>query len=231
MKKRSGLSLAAMLIFALSLSVLLYSAWQALRAPVEAKSALQGWEKKREEALALAAVSASAQPAAAAEEETPLTDNMVALPGTADSAGSLSYTGGEIIGMITFPKLDKSVAVLEGTGRAQLKKGAGHYAGSAAIGAAGNSVLAGHRDTVFRGLGKLKPHDTIEIETAEGTFIYEVTGSRIVDGDERGAIQASDQAVLTLITCYPFSYVGPAPDRYLLSAALVRHEPLAASSP
>ncbi|MNI47712.1 Sortase family protein [compost metagenome] len=87
-------------------------------------------------------------------------------------------------------------------------------------------MLAGHRDTVFRGLGKLREHDLIEVETADGRFIYEVTGGTIVDGDERGAIQPSSTPILTLITCYPFSYVGPAPERYLLTAVLLRREPL-----
>lgn len=66
--------------------------------------------------------------------------------------------------------------------------------------------------------------DLIELESTDGTFTYEVTGSTIVDGDERGAIKPSDKAILTLITCYPFSYVGSAPDRYLLSAKLVKQE-------
>lgn len=131
-----------------------------------------------------------------------------------------------MIGEIRFPTLNKKVAVLEGTESPELKKGAGHYIGSAAIGAAGNSVLAGHRDTVFRNLGELVAGDLIELESTDGTFIYEVTGSKIVDGNERGAIKSSDKAILTLITCYPFSYVGSAPDRYLLSAKLVKQETL-----
>ncbi|MNW05069.1 Sortase family protein [compost metagenome] len=87
-------------------------------------------------------------------------------------------------------------------------------------------MLAGHRDTVFRGLGSLKEQDLVEVETVDGKFVYEVTGSTIVDGEERGAIKESDTPILTLITCYPFSYVGSAPERYLLSASLIRQEPL-----
>lgn len=106
----------------------------------------------------------------------------------------------------------------EGTESPELKKGAGHYIGSAALGAIGNSVLAGHHDTVFRGLGELVAGDLIELESTDGTFTYKVTGSTIVDGNERNAIKPSDKAILTLITCCPFSYVGSAPDRFLLSA-------------
>lgn len=218
MKKRSGISLAVKLIFVLSLCVMLYSAVQILKAPAEAREALQTWEKKREEA-ALPVLPA------ATGEETPLPEGMISNPAEPVSANP-AYTEGEVIGEIYFPKLDKRVAILEGTGRAELKKGAGHDEGSAAIGSSGNSVLAGHRDTVFRSLGELEKQDLIELETADGKFTYEVTGSRIVDGQTRGAIKQSDDPALTLITCYPFSYIGPAPDRYLLSAKLIASEPL-----
>ncbi|MNI85286.1 Sortase family protein [compost metagenome] len=75
----------------------------------------------------------------------------------------------------------------------------------------------------------MQKDDRIEVETAEGKFIYIVTGSKIVDGDARGVIKRSDEAVLTLITCYPFTYVGSAPDRYLLTAVLLREEPVSLS--
>ncbi|MCE3203869.1 sortase [Paenibacillus sonchi] len=218
MKKRSGLVIAVKLVFVLSLCVLLYSAFQILKAPVEARQALQEWEKKREEDTNLYHT----------EEEAPLPDGMATpLEGTAPSKPA--YTIGDIIGEIYLPRLDKRIAIVEGTERPQLKRGAGHDPGSALIGADGNSVLAGHRDTVFRGLSALQKDDLIEVETAEGRFIYSVTGSTIVDGDARGVIKQSDEAVLTLITCYPFTYVGSAPDRYLLSAVLLRKEPASLS--
>jgi sortase A len=214
MTKRSGISMAVKLIFILSLCVMLYSAVQIFKAPAEAREALQTWEKKREEA-------SLPKPAG---EETPLPDGMISNPAE-PAVANPAYTEGEVIGEIYFPKLDKRVAILEGSGRAALKRGAGHDAGSAAIGSSGNSVLAGHRDTVFRGLGDLEKSDVIELETADGKFTYEVTGSKIVDGETRGAIKPSEEPVLTLITCYPFSYVGSAPDRYLLSAKLIASEP------
>jgi sortase A len=219
MKKHSGLVITVKLIFILSLLVLLYSAVQIFKAPAEARHALEDWEKKREEAVS------TAVPAEPEGEEIPLTAGMVSVSGGPRPSGTV-YKEGDVIGEIYFPKLEQRAAILAGTERPQLKKGAGHYEGSAAVGAAGNSVLAGHRDTVFRGLGRLDKHDLIEVETADGRFIYEVTGSVIVDGDERGAIKDSEEAVLTLITCYPFTYVGSAPDRYLLTAVLLRQEPL-----
>ncbi|WP_019914807.1 sortase [Paenibacillus sp. HW567] len=218
MSKFSGLSIAVKLILILSLCLLLYSVFQILKAPAEARHALQNWEKKREEASRLTVP----------EEETPLPAGMVT-PSKEKNTLKSAYTEGEIIGEIYFPKLDRRIAILEGTERPQLKKGAGHYEGSADIGAKGNSVLAGHRDTVFRGLGDLVKDDLIEVESAEGKFIYTVTGSAIVDGDARGAIRQSTEPVLTLITCYPFTFIGSAPDRYLLTASLLRREPLSPS--
>lgn len=213
MKKRTGILIAVKLIFMLSLVVLIYSVIQVVKAPIEARQALTDWEKKREEAIL------HTPP----REETPLPEGMVSPP-KENTNTKQSYTNGEVIGEINFPTLNKKVAVLEGTESPQLKKGAGHYEGSAAIGTLGNSVLAGHRDTVFRNLGELVAGDLIELESTSGKFVYEVTGSSIVDGEERGAIKQSDEAILTLITCYPFSYVGSAPDRYLLSAKLISQE-------
>ncbi|WP_340026337.1 sortase [Paenibacillus sp. FSL K6-1096] len=217
MRIRSGLSLAAKLILLLSLCVMLYSAFQIVRAPAEARQALHIWDKKREEAR-LSQVS---------EEEIPLPEGMMSRPAEMTDlaeARPASYKEGEVIGELYFPKLDQRMAILEGTGRAELRQGAGHDAASAAPGSSGNSVLAGHRDTVFRSLGKLEPGDTLTLETADGVFTYEVTGSRIVDKEIRGAIKPGSEPVLTLITCYPFAYTGPAPDRYLLSAKLVSRE-------
>jgi sortase A len=215
MKKRTGVLIAVKLIFILSLVVLIYSVVQVIKAPIEAKQALNDWAKKREEAIARPTPS----------EETPLPEGMFSSP-KEQPLTPQSYLEGEVIGEIRFPTLNKRVAILEGTESPELKKGAGHYIGSAALGEIGNSVLAGHRDTVFRNLGELVTGDHIELESAEGIFIYEVTGSTIVDGQERGAIKQSDKAILTLITCYPFSYVGSAPDRYLLSAKLIKQETL-----
>lgn len=213
MGKRHGVLLALKLIFILSLIVLIYSIFQVVKAPIEARQALNDWAKKREEV--------SSPPLQ--QDEIPLPEGMIRAPKEHPNLTSL-YTEGEVIGEIRFPALDKKVAILEGTASPELKKGAGHYIGSAALGSIGNSVLAGHRDTVFRNLGELVAGDLIELESMDGIFTYKVTGSMIVDGKERNAIRPSDKAILTLITCYPFSYVGSAPDRYLLSAELVTHE-------
>lgn len=116
MKQRPGIVIAAVrLIFVLSLCVLLYSVLQIVKAPAEASQALEDWDKKREEAQA---------PAIQAEDETPLPPGMVTLPVQTKSTPA-KYADGELIGEIYFPALDRRVAILEGTERAQLKKAPG----------------------------------------------------------------------------------------------------------
>lgn len=128
---------------------------------------------------------------------------------------------GDHIGKLTIPALSRELPIFQGTGTEELKKGVGHYLGSVLPGEEDNSVLSGHRETVFRELDKLKKGDLIIVETSAGLFTYKVTGTRIVDKDDKTVIVPTDQAVLTLTTCYPFEYVGKAPDRYIVSATLV----------
>lgn len=85
-----------------------------------------------------------------------------------------------------------------------------------------NCVLSGHRDTVFSGIGKLKIGDQLIVKTSAGIFTYEVKGTRIVGKDDKTVIVPTSRAVLTLTTCYPFNFIGDAPNRYIVSANLVK---------
>jgi sortase A len=127
----------------------------------------------------------------------------------------------DVIGKITFPNLKKEFPIIEGTDQEQLERGVGHYIGSGWPGEADNTVLAGHRDTVFRELGLVKIGDIVEVETVAGSFTYRITEQRIVHQDDRTVIVPYDREVLTLITCYPFNFVGPAPDRFILVGELI----------
>ena len=131
---------------------------------------------------------------------------------------------GETIGHLTIPVLKRKLPIIEGTGSAELKKGVGHFSDSVLPGQEDNCVLSGHRDTVFRGLGRLKKGDVFIVQTAAGKFTYEIRRIRIVDKEDRTVIVPTKNAVLTVTTCYPFNYVGNAPDRYILSADLVARE-------
>jgi sortase A len=131
---------------------------------------------------------------------------------------------GERIGTLSIPSLRLRMRIVEGTDEAQLDKGVGHFSGSVMPGQDDNCVLAGHRDTVFAELGKLELGDELVVETAAGMYTYKITKIRIVHKDDRTVIVPSDHAILTVSTCYPFHYVGFAPDRYILVADLVKSE-------
>jgi sortase A len=128
---------------------------------------------------------------------------------------------GDKIGSLAIPALDRTLPLLEGTTDKVLVRGVGHYAGTALPGEADNCVVSGHRDTVFRRLNTLKIGDKLIVKTSAGTFTYKVSRKRIVHADDKTVIVATDHAVLTMTTCYPFNYIGAAPDRYIVSADLV----------
>jgi len=128
---------------------------------------------------------------------------------------------GDRIGSLWIPVLAQELPIIEGTRAEDLKRGVGHYTRSVLPGEEDNCVLSGHRDTVFRRLGKVKKGDLLVAQTSAGKFTYAVKRIRIVASDDRTVIVPTDHAVLTVTTCYPFNYVGSAPKRYILSADLV----------
>ena len=128
---------------------------------------------------------------------------------------------GDTLGSLSIPALGQTLPIIEGTGADDLKKGVGHFAQSVLPGQKDNCVLSGHRDTVFSELGKLKTGDRFIVQTATGTYDYQIKRIRIVHANDRTVIVPTDHAVLTVTTCYPFHFIGSAPDRYVLSADMV----------
>jgi sortase A len=128
---------------------------------------------------------------------------------------------GEVIGTLSFPKLKRTVTIIQGSDTPQLDKGAGHYIQSALPGEIENSVISGHRETSFRNIGKLVIGDMVIAKTSAGTFTYKIIETRIVRADDRTVIVSKDVATLTLTTCYPFDTPGYSPERYIVSAILV----------
>jgi sortase A len=128
---------------------------------------------------------------------------------------------GEEIGELFIPKLNATLPIYHGTNEDELEKGVGHFAGSVLPGENDNSVLSGHRDTVFRKLGEVGEGDELIVRTSAGEFQYKVSKVRIVDEDDRTVIVPKPRATLTVSTCYPFEYIGSAPERYILVAYLV----------
>ena len=140
-------------------------------------------------------------------------------PSTAPK-GAPAAAGG-LIGRIEIPRLLLSAVVVEGIGKTTLRRAVGHIPGTALPGEPGNVCLTGHRDTFFRPLKDLKIKDEIQVSTLEGNFNYEVESLRVVEPDNVGVLAPSGHNVLTLVTCYPFYYVGPAPQRWIVRARQV----------
>jgi sortase A len=111
--------------------------------------------------------------------------------------------------------------ILEGTDNRTLRRGVGHIPYTALPGQRGNVGIAGHRDTFFRGLRNIARNDEITLTTLEGTFRYDVDFSEVVEPNDTEVLDPSSDATLTLVTCYPFSYVGPAPKRLIVRAHMI----------
>ena len=130
---------------------------------------------------------------------------------------------GTPLAVLRIPKLELEVPVLEGTDRLTLNSGVGRIAGTALPGHRGNIGIAGHRDGFFRGLKDISAGDTIELVTNHQTETFIVDNIRITLPNDISVLRPSPQPELTLVTCYPFYFVGPAPKRYIVRASL-KHE-------
>ena len=128
---------------------------------------------------------------------------------------------GMLIGRLRIPRLNLAVMVREGAGESTLRRAVGHIPGTGLPGQPGNVGLAGHRDTFFRPLQNIRKNDAIDLETGHGTVRYVVTGTQIVSPRDVTVLKASGGKTLTLVTCYPFYYVGSAPKRFIVRATEV----------
>ena len=126
-----------------------------------------------------------------------------------------------LIGRLEIPRLELTAMVREGADGQTLHRAVGHIPGTALPGYAGNVALAGHRDTFFRALRNIKKDDNIDFETENGTYRYVVESTEIVGPRDVSVLAASHGQTLTLVTCYPFYYVGSAPKRFIVRATQV----------
>jgi sortase A len=128
---------------------------------------------------------------------------------------------GTLVGRIEVPRLGVSAIVLEGVGNKTLRRGVGHIPETGLPEDGGNVGLAGHRDSFFRELKDIREHDVITLKTLEGTYEYRVEWVRIVEPSETAVLAETGSPTLTLVTCYPFYYVGSAPERFIVRARRV----------
>ena len=123
-----------------------------------------------------------------------------------------------LIGRLEIPRLNLSVIVMEGDDDATLARAVGHLPDTVLPWEQGHAVIAGHRDTFFRPLKSVREGDEIRMTTARGTFDYRVMSTKIVEPDDLSVLAPTPSRSLTLVTCYPFNYVGAAPQRFVIHA-------------
>ncbi|MGD0962608.1 MAG: class D sortase [Candidatus Acidiferrales bacterium] len=134
-------------------------------------------------------------------------------------------SGTSTVGMIEIPALGLATKVLEGSNANTLRLAVGHIPGTALPGPSGNVGLAGHRTTFFRSLRKIKVGDEIRFSTVAGAFKYRVVSLQIVLPNAIEVLNATQLPTLTLVTCYPFDFIGPAPQRLIVHAEMVPDSP------
>ncbi|OUB41450.1 class D sortase [Bacillus thuringiensis] len=138
-------------------------------------------------------------------------------------ASEVSHQAGEKVAYLIIPKIEKKYSVYWGADDEILKKGVGMFVSELTTTPSGNghTVLSGHRDTVFTELNQLQKDDQLILEYENKTYTYKVEKYWITDSEDRTIIVQKENSILSLTTCYPFNYIGDAPDRYIIEASLV----------
>jgi sortase A len=183
---------------------------------VSAEAALyQAYESRELDAILASAPKPAVEPTPAAHESKP-TD----APREESKSTRRVLARGSAIGRIEIPRLGVNAVVRSGSDARTLRLAVGHIPGTAWPGESGNAGLAAHRDTFFRRLGDIQPGDEVRVVTPDGTFRYEVAGTKVVQPSDVWVLDPTEQPVLTLVTCYPFTFVGSAPQRFIVRAHL-----------
>ena len=123
-----------------------------------------------------------------------------------------------LIGRVEIPRLGVSTVLAEGTDEGVLRRAVGHIPGTALPGQPGNVGIAGDRDTFFRPLRDIRTNDIVLLSTLRGQYCYRVKSTKVVGPDAIDVLAPSTEQTLTLVTCYPFYFVGSAPDRFIVRA-------------
>jgi sortase A len=155
--------------------------------------------------------------------DQPLHASAISLkPAVSDSVRAepmdMARTGDTPLGRIEISAIGLAAMIMEGTDARTLRRAVGHIPGSPLPGEQGNVAITGHRDTFFRPLLNIRKDDEIRLTTLRGSYRYLVDSIRVVEPEDTEVLNNSDDAILTLVTCYPFYFVGPAPKRFIVRA-------------
>ena len=142
----------------------------------------------------------------------------------ADYQEALQRDAGETLAVLRIPSRNIEVPVFDSTDETALNRGSGHVTGTSLPGEGGNVAIAAHRDGFFRSLENIEIGDEIELTTLEGQQIFRVSALDIVDPLNVSVLDPTEDTAITLITCYPFHYIGAAPDRFIVRATLINKE-------
>jgi sortase A len=174
------------------------------------------------DAFRLAQLEAQANSPGATNTETQSVDTSLWAKGRIDAyKESLAVNIDTPEGLLHIPAVDLTVPIFEGTAELNLSRGVGRIDGTSDIGESGNMGIAGHRDGFFRSLKDVKVGDVIEVETLDQVVSYRIENFLIVDPSDIEVLDQTSESILTLVTCYPFYFVGHAPQRYIVQAARV----------
>ncbi|KMJ59301.1 hypothetical protein AB685_08245 [Bacillus sp. LL01] len=141
--------------------------------------------------------------------------------GNRNEVASVTVEKGEEIGEVFFPDLEVGMPVFHGVSEEELVKGIGHVPGTRLPGEGGHIVLSGHRDTVFRRLEELEVGDKIVLWFGGGVYTYKIGRIRIVDKEDTSVVVPRPREMLTITTCFPFRFIGSAPERYVMEAEFI----------
>jgi sortase A len=202
---RRGWRVAEALAWILGLVLLSNAAWRHFDGVIASRSALRTFEEVRSEP---------------ARERWPVDQTLWSSQRTKAFQGLAALPSPTALAILRIPRIHLEVPVLEGTDDRTLDRGVGHIADTAVPGVAGNIGLAGHRDGFFRGLKDVMPGDTIQLETHRGIDTYRIDRTWIVQPEDVSVLDPTPAGVLTLVTCYPFYFVGSAPERFIVRAVL-----------
>jgi sortase A len=147
------------------------------------------------------------------------------LSNTPPTQAPLVVAEGDVIGELRIPRLDLKTILVQGESSKALRRAVGHLPETPLPGEPGNVAIAGHRDSFFRPLRGIQLGDAITIQTPNGEFQYQVESTEVVLPGDVQVLQASNGNTLTLVTCFPFYYVGSAPKRFIVHARQIGSQP------
>lgn len=216
---------APLLLFLIGCFALGYYAYDILDARFFQDDQSRQFDQALRNAHDKAAADLSAEAAAELNSRAPRSNMPPAMPAFSESSASVVDTWAHPsaskqmpLGRIEINSLGLTAMIQEGTSAQTLQRGVGHIAGTAQLGQSGNVGLAAHRDTFFRKLRNIQQGEEITLTTLNGSYKYRVELISIVEPEDSAVLRDSGENILTLVTCYPFNYIGSAPKRFIVRA-------------